>query len=202
MNSGPVAQVVRARPAQRARTDGSSSGCKGGRRDRTRAMDDHRARRLAKAFRQRHCSRAKTALGQGPADEPVGPATAGAVIDLILAIDRMVAASRGIKPIGNFTQHGRSSNKGRTCDESLGFFDKPNVMTCHRATTVLSRAGTIKCPADVYDRFTFCAQIHRRGRSTGKACDGVKSAFLHASRRRGADRSASRRYRAGAPMAS
>jgi hypothetical protein len=60
-------------------------------------LDHGRAIVMAGAgFGERKCSGAKGALRRHPADQPVSPATAGAVIDLMLTIDGMIAAALGI----------------------------------------------------------------------------------------------------------
>jgi len=57
-------------------------------------LDDHRAR-LAAGFGERHGGRAKSAFGRHPADDPVGPPAAGAMVDFMLAVNGMVAALVG-----------------------------------------------------------------------------------------------------------
>jgi hypothetical protein len=61
------------------------------------ARTEHRRRGLVKAFRQGQRGRAEPAFGERPSDVPVRAAAARAMIDLILAIDRMIAALGGIE---------------------------------------------------------------------------------------------------------
>src|SRR5688500_17969325 len=87
-----IQRLARARPARWTRARAPQLRCEGRRAKRARSGNDHRRGRLAKAFRQRQRGRAKAAFRQGPANKPMGPAATRAMVDLILAIDGMVAA--------------------------------------------------------------------------------------------------------------
>ena len=60
-------------------------------------LDDHRAVVRAHArFGQRQRGRAEGAFGRHPADDPVGPPAAGAMVDLMLAVDGVIAPLVGL----------------------------------------------------------------------------------------------------------
>ena len=68
---------------------------------RPRALDNgSRSRAMAEALLQRQRRRAECALGQYSAKIPVGPAAAGAVIDLIITVNRVIAARSRIELSG------------------------------------------------------------------------------------------------------
>ena len=76
-----------------------------------RAMEYPRGGGLAEAFRQRQRGRAKTALGKRSPDIPVRTTAARAMVDLILAIDRMISALGGIELVAK-RQHSHSPFNG------------------------------------------------------------------------------------------
>jgi len=91
-----------------------------------------RGRRAAViCFLQRERRSTKCALGQHAADQPVGPAAAGAVVDLAVVVDRVVAARIRVEcsaTVLNRSQHGaflRNHLPNQTSVESLGFKDDP-----------------------------------------------------------------------------
>ena len=139
-----IQSLARALPARQARARAPRLSRERRRLVRARPGDDHRRGRLTKTFGQGQRCRAEAAFRQDSADVPMGPSASRAVIDFILAIDGMVAASRRIEFAYIRAPHDRSSDLVRTSDESLGFNDKPIRKTCHPWATLLSRPGTFK----------------------------------------------------------
>lgn len=88
-------------------------------------------RRIALSMRvaERQGSRTEGTFGEHPADDPVGPSAAGAMIDLRLAIDGMIAPDGRIERVSawaGWTLHWSSPSlqfASSTSDESLGFRD-------------------------------------------------------------------------------
>jgi len=99
----------------------------------TAAPEDWRCRRaMVGRFPQRQGRRAEGAFGRQAADQPMRPAAAGAVVDLAIVIDGVIAAGIGIelpRAAGlNRTQHGaflRNHLHAPTSVDSLGFKDDP-----------------------------------------------------------------------------
>ena len=101
--------------------------------------------------------RAESAFGQRAADVPVGPPAAGAVVDLVFAIDRVIAALGGIELLTE-RQHFILHSIGRTHDEVVGFqrpMDLPAVSFVPRSGTP---GGPANSAADLNHRFMFGAQ--------------------------------------------
>ena len=137
-----IQRLARALPARRTRARAPRLGREGRRAVRARAGDEHRRGRLTKAFGQRQGRRAKAAFGQRSANIPMRPSAARTTIDFILPIDGMIAAPRRIESVTFELRMIVPSIKARTCDESLGFNDKPIRNRCHHCATLLSRGGT------------------------------------------------------------
>ena len=96
---------------------------------RAAAAPEHRSRSGTRGERlfQRQRRRAESAFRRESADDPVGAAAAGAVIDLAIVIDGVLAPRVGIERgpgIVDRTQHGvflRNHLDDPTSGESLGF---------------------------------------------------------------------------------
>src|SRR4051794_38056690 len=65
------------------------------------AGPEHRRGRrpVSQRFLQRESGRAEGTFGRDSADDPVGPAATGAVIDFAVVIDRVISARVGIEEI-------------------------------------------------------------------------------------------------------
>ena len=79
-------------------------------------VDDRRVVRVETRFRQRKRRRTKGTFGGNATDDPVGAPATGAVVHFLVAIDRMITATRGVVPHVEIAQTWNTSHNQTLSD--------------------------------------------------------------------------------------